>query len=244
MVKGAVSAASDRTGEGFGDGGPPRARHVAIIMDGNGRWAKRHRLPRAMGHKRGVEAVRRLVRGLGPLGLECLTLYAFSSENWKRPEEEIADLMGLMRAFIKSDLPDFVANGVKLKIIGDYKVLEPDIVEMLEDALRRTASGTKTIAVALNYGSQQEIARAAAKAAEQGAVTVEAIAANLDTAELPPLDLLIRTSGEVRLSNFLLWQAAYAEMWFTEVLWPDFTVAHLEEGLASFAGRERRYGGR
>ena len=220
------------------------ARHVAIIMDGNGRWAKRHRLPRAMGHKRGVEAVRRLVRGLGPLGLECLTLYAFSSENWKRPEDEIADLMGLMRAFIKSDLPDFVANGVRLKIIGDYKVLEPDIVEMLEDALERTAGGTKTIAVALNYGSQQEIARAAAKAAAQGDVTVQAISANLDTAELPPLDLLVRTSGEVRLSNFLLWQSAYAELWFTDVLWPDFTVAHLQEALASFARRERRYGGR
>ena len=220
------------------------ARHVAIIMDGNGRWAKRHRLPRAMGHRKGTEAVRRLVRGLGPLGLECLTLYAFSSENWKRPEDEIADLMGLMRAFIKSDLPDFVANGVRLKIIGDYKVLEPDIVEMLEDALERTAGGTKTIAVALNYGSQQEIARAAAKAAEEGAVTVETIAAHLDTADLPPLDLLVRTSGEVRLSNFLLWQSAYAEMWFTDVLWPDFTVAHLQEALASFARRERRYGGR
>ena len=220
------------------------ARHVAIIMDGNGRWAKRHHVPRAMGHQRGVEAVRGLVRGLGPLGLECLTLYAFSSENWKRPEEEISDLMGLMRKFIRSDLPDFVANGVKLKIIGDYKGLEPDIVAMLEDALAQTARGTKTIAVALNYGSQQEIARAAAKAAEVGPVTAEAIAANLDTADLPPLDLLIRTSGEVRLSNFLLWQAAYAEMWFTEVLWPDFAVAHLEEALASFAQRERRYGGR
>ena len=221
-----------------------RARHVAIIMDGNGRWAKRHRLPRAMGHQRGGEAVRRLVRALGPTGLECLTLYAFSSENWKRPDEEIRDLMELMRRFIRSDLEDFVANGIKLKIIGDYKAFEPDIVEMLEDALERTAGGTKTIAVALNYGSQQEIARAAAKAAAQGDVTVEAIAANLDTADLPPLDLLVRTSGEVRLSNFLLWQSAYAEMWFTDVLWPDFTVAHLQEALASFARRERRYGGR
>ena len=220
------------------------ARHVAIIMDGNGRWAKRHRLPRAMGHQRGVEAVRRLVRGLEPMGLDCLTLYAFSSENWKRPDEEIADLMRLMRKFIKSDLPDFVANGVKLKIIGDYKALEPDIVDMLEDALAQTAHGNKTIAVALNYGSQQEIARAAAKAAAQGAITPETIAAHLDTADLPPLDLLIRTSGEVRLSNFLLWQSAYAEMWFTDVLWPDFTPSHLEEALASFAGRERRYGGR
>ncbi len=220
------------------------ARHVAIIMDGNGRWAKRHHLPRAMGHQRGVEAVRNLVRGLSPLGLECLTLYAFSSENWKRPEEEIADLMRLMRKFIKSDLPEFIANDVRLKIIGDYKALAPDIVEMLEDALERTAGGKHTLAVALNYGSQQEIARAAAKAAQQGEVTAEAISANLDTAGLPPLDLLVRTSGEVRLSNFLLWQAAYAELWFTDVLWPDFTVAHLEEALASFAERERRFGGR
>jgi undecaprenyl diphosphate synthase len=213
-------------------------------MDGNGRWAKRHHVPRAMGHQRGVEAVRQLVRGLGPMGLECLTLYAFSSENWKRPEDEIADLMGLMRRFIRSDLPDFVAHGVRLKILGDYSAMAPDIVEMLEDALAQTANGNKTIAVALNYGSQQEIARAAAKAAAQGEITVETIAAHLDTADLPPLDLLIRTSGEVRLSNFLLWQSAYAEMWFTEVLWPDFTPAHLEEALASFARRERRFGGR
>ena len=220
------------------------ARHVAIIMDGNGRWARQHHLPRVMGHRKGVEAVRSLVRGLGPLGLECLTLYAFSSENWKRPEEEISDLMELMRRFIRSDLPEFVANDVKLKIIGDYKALSGDIVEMLEDALAQTAKGSRTIAVALNYGSQHEIARAAARAAELGPITAETIAANLDTADLPPLDLLIRTSGEVRLSNFLLWQAAYAEMWFTEVLWPDFTVAHLEQALASFAARERRYGGR
>jgi undecaprenyl diphosphate synthase len=225
-------------------GGAHGARHVAIIMDGNGRWAKRRRLPRAMGHQRGVEAVRRLVRGLEPLGLECLTLYAFSSENWKRDENEIADLMGLMRRFIRSDLPEFVANNVKLKIIGDWKGLAPDIVEMLEDALAQTAKGKRTLAVALNYGSQQEIARAAARAAEQGEITAETIAAHLDTADLPPLDLLIRTSGEVRLSNFLLWQAAYAEMWFTEVLWPDFTLEHLQQALASFAARERRFGGR
>ena len=239
MVKGALSA----TAEDFGEAAHG-ARHVAIIMDGNGRWAKRRRLPRAMGHQRGVEAVRNLVRGIGPLGLECLTLYAFSSENWKRDEEEISDLMSLMRKFIKSDLPDFIKNGIRLKIIGDYKALAPDIVEMLEDALAQTAHGDKTIAVALNYGSQQEIARAAAKAAAQGEVTVETIAAHLYTADLPPLDLLIRTSGEIRLSNFLLWHSAYAEMWFTEVLWPDFTPAHLEEALASFAARERRYGGR
>jgi undecaprenyl diphosphate synthase len=221
-----------------------RARHVAIIMDGNGRWAKRHHLPRAMGHQRGVEAVRRLVRSLEATGLECLTLYAFSNENWKRDEEEIGDLMNLMRRFIKSDLPEFVSNDVKLKIIGDWKGLAPDIVAMLEDALTQTAKGKRTLAVALNYGSQQEIARAAAKAAAEGEVTAEAIAAHLDTADLPPLDLLIRTSGEQRLSNFLLWQAAYAEFWFTDVLWPDFTPEHLDEALEEFARRERRYGGR
>ena len=220
------------------------ARHVAIIMDGNGRWARRHHVPRAMGHQKGVEAVRRLVRGLRGTGLECLTLYAFSSENWRRPEEEIRDLMGLMRRFIKSDLPEFVANDVKLKILGDWKGLDPDIVEMLEDALAQTAGGRSTLAVALNYGSQQEIARAAAKAASEGDVTVDTIATHLDTADLPPLDLLIRTSGEVRLSNFLLWQAAYAEMWFTDVLWPDFTLEHLQQALDDFAARERRYGGR
>ena len=224
--------------------GSAGARHVAIIMDGNGRWARAHRLPRTMGHRRGVEAVRKLVRGLHPLGLECLTLYAFSSENWKRPEDEVSDLMGLMRRFIRSDLPEFIANDVRLKIIGDYKALEPDIVTMLEDALEQTAGGRHTLAVALNYGSQAEIARAATRAAASGEITPETIAAHLDTADLPPLDLLIRTSGEVRLSNFLLWQAAYAEMWFTDVLWPDFELAHLEEALASFAGRDRRYGGR
>ena len=226
------------TGEG------QHARHVAIIMDGNGRWAKRRHLPRALGHQRGVEAVRELVRSLAGTGIECLTLYAFSSENWKRPGEEVDDLMNLMRKFVKSDLPEFIANDVKLKIIGDWQGLAPDIVEMLEHALEQTRNGARTLAVALNYGSQQEIARAAAKAAEAGEITPETIAAHLDTADLPPLDLLIRTSGEVRLSNFLLWQCAYAEMMFVDTLWPDFTPAHLADALEQFAGRERRYGGR
>ena len=220
------------------------ARHVAIIMDGNGRWAKRHHVPRAMGHQKGVEAVRRLVRGLRETGLECLTIYAFSSENWRRPEEEIRDLMGLMRRFIKSDLPEFIANDVKLKILGDWKDLDADIVEMLEDALARTANGKSTLAVALNYGSQQEIVRAAQLAAAEGEISNEALERHLYTSDLPPLDLLIRTSGEVRLSNFLLWQCAYAEMWFTDVLWPDFTLEHLQEALDAFGQRERRYGGR
>ena len=222
-----------------------RARHVAIIMDGNGRWAKKRALPRAVGHQRGVEAVRRLVRALEGTGLECLTLYAFSSENWKRPDEEVDDLMNLMRKFIKSDLPEFIANDVKLKIIGDWQSLAPDIVAMLEDALAQTANGKQTLAVALNYGGQHEIARAAAKAAAGGGeVSIDTIAAHLDTADLPPLDLLIRTSGEIRLSNFLLWQAAYAEMLFVDTLWPDFEPAHLLQALDDFARRERRYGGR
>ena len=224
---------------------PVGARHVAIIMDGNGRWAKKRHLPRAMGHQRGVEAVRTLVRAAREMGLEALTIYAFSTENWRRSEEEVSVLMGLLKRYIEADLEEFVANNVRLKIIGDYTILARDIVELLDEALARTAAndGT-TLVVALNYGSQDEIARAAAKAAAKGAITPDSIEAELDTAGLPPLDLLIRTSGELRLSNFLLWQAAYAEMWFTPVLWPDFDEAVLREAVQSFVGRERRYGGR
>ena len=221
-----------------------RARHVAIIMDGNGRWAKRRGLPRALGHRRGVEAVRKLVRAVEPLGIDCLTLYAFSSENWKRPEDEIDHLMGLLRRFIETDLPEFIANDVRLKIIGDYQALAPDIVESIEDAIERTSAGKRILAVALNYGSQQEIVRAAGLAAREGEVTEASLARHLYTHDLPPLDLLIRTSGEVRLSNFLLWQAAYAEMVFTDVLWPDYTPEHLRTALDDFAARERRFGGR
>ncbi|WP_370034734.1 polyprenyl diphosphate synthase [Qipengyuania mesophila] len=221
-----------------------QARHVAIIMDGNGRWAKRRHLPRVMGHRKGVEAVRELVRSLKDTSIECLTLYAFSSENWKRPEEEVDDLMNLMRKFIKSDLPEFIANDVKLHILGDWRSLATDIVEMLEDALERTSTGSRTLAVALNYGAQAEITQAARKAAAEGEITEEAIERHLFSTPLPPLDLLIRTSGEVRLSNFLLWQAAYAEMLFLDVLWPDFTPDHLKRALADFAERERRFGGR
>ena len=228
----------------MGEEATSQAKHVAIIMDGNGRWASAKGLPRAIGHQRGVEAVRKLVRNVGQMGIECLTLYAFSSENWKRPEEEVDDLMNLMRKFIKSDLPEFIANDVRLKIIGDWQGLAPDIVAMLEDALERTAGGKYILAVALNYGSQQEIAAAAARAAAAGEVTADTIAAHLYTADLPPLDLLVRTSGEVRLSNFLLWQSAYAEMVFVDTLWPDFTPDHLQQALDDFAQRERRYGGR
>ncbi|MDP4574875.1 polyprenyl diphosphate synthase [Qipengyuania sp. G39] len=221
-----------------------QARHVAIIMDGNGRWAKRRHLPRVMGHRKGVEAVRELVRSLKDTQVECLTLYAFSSENWKRPEDEVDDLMDLMRKFIKSDLPEFIANDVKLHILGDWQALAPDIVAMLEDALEQTGKGSRTLAVALNYGAQAEIVSAARKAAAGGEITEESLAEHLYTAPLPPLDLLIRTSGEVRLSNFLLWQAAYAEMIFTDVLWPDFTPDLFKQALADFGDRERRFGGR
>lgn len=224
---------------------PTGPRHVAIIMDGNGRWAKKKHLPRALGHKKGVEVVREIVRHAGKTGLEALSLYAFSSENWKRPEDEISDLMGLLRAFIKSDLDEFAANDVRLKIIGNYRALAPDIVDLIDNAIARTAHNSRTtLAVALNYGSQDELVRAATAAAAEGAITAEGIEAHLDTADLPPLDLLIRTSGEQRLSNFMLWQAAYAELWFTDTLWPDFTPAEFDTALAEFGKRERRYGGR
>lgn len=221
------------------------ARHVAIIMDGNGRWAKKRHLPHVVGHQRGVEAVRTLVRAVREMGLEALTLYAFSTENWRRPADEVSALMGLLKRYILADIEEFVQNNVRLKIIGNYNILPPDIVILLDDALRRTAinSGT-TLVVALNYGSQDEIARAATKAAEKGPITRDTIEAELDTAGLPPLDLLIRTSGEVRLSNFLLWQSAYAELCFLDVLWPDFTPQHFHDALDQFAQRERRYGGR
>ncbi|MBR2174298.1 polyprenyl diphosphate synthase [Sphingopyxis sp.] len=220
------------------------ARHVAIIMDGNGRWAKKRLLPRVAGHKAGVEAVRTIVRAAGDLGIEAMTLYAFSSENWKRPEEEVSDLMGLMKRFILSDLDEFAANDVKLKVIGNWRALAPDVVKLIENALERTAGNKRTtLAVALNYGAQDELVRAATAAAAEGAITEEAIAAHLDTADMPPLDLLIRTSGEVRLSNFLLWQSAYAELYFTDTLWPDFKPADLKAALDQFARRDRRYGG-
>jgi undecaprenyl diphosphate synthase len=220
-------------------------RHVAIIMDGNGRWAKKKHLPRALGHKKGVEVVREIVRYAATTGLEALSLYAFSSENWKRPEDEINDLMGLLRAFIKSDIDEFAANDVRLKILGNYKALSPDIVDLIEDAMARTAHNRRTtLAVALNYGSQDELVRAARAAAADGEISEAAIERHLDTADMPPLDLVIRTSGEQRLSNFLLWQAAYAEFWFTETLWPDFSPQEFGQALEEFGTRNRRYGGR
>ena len=229
------------------------ARHIAIIMDGNGRWAKKKRLPRAMGHKRGVEAVRDLVRAAGEMGIEVMTLYAFSSENWSRPADEVSDLMGLLRQYIQSDIDEFVENGIRLKVIGNYKALEADIVAMIDNALERTANNDKmTLAIALNYGAQDELLRAVkglAEAARSGQIepdeiALDHIADSLDTSGLPPLDLLIRTSGELRLSNFLLWQAAYSELYFTDTLWPDFDKRELQKALKSYGDRDRRFGGR
>jgi undecaprenyl diphosphate synthase len=227
-------------------------RHVAIIMDGNGRWAKKRHLPRVAGHRQGVEAVRRVTRAARAMGIEALTLYAFSSENWRRPEDEVSDLMGLLRLFIRTDIDEMVRENVRLRVIGDYRRFSPDLVSLVEDAIARTATNNGPILViALNYGAQAEIAAAARRLAEKArngtidpaTIDEAAIEAELDTSDLPPLDLLIRTSGEIRLSNFLLWQAAYAELLFVETLWPDFDAATFAEAVAVFASRQRRFGG-
>lgn len=227
-------------------------RHVAIIMDGNGRWAAKRHLPRAAGHRAGVEAVRAVTRAARAMGLEALTLYAFSSENWRRPEDEVSGLMGLLKFFIRHDLAELVRENVRLRVIGDYRRFPADVVALVEDALARTAANTGPIlAIALNYGAQAELVAAAQRLAERAAaggmdpaaIDAEAIERELETRELPPLDLLIRTSGEHRLSNFLLWQAAYAELLFVDTLWPDFGAADLAAALEAFGRRQRRYGG-
>lgn len=228
--------------------GPAVPRHVAIIMDGNGRWAKARGLPRAAGHKAGAEAARKVLRAAGEAGVECLTLYAFSSENWRRPETEINDLMGLLRFYLQSELNSLHAEGIRLKILGDHTAFKPDVARMIDHAVSKTADNSRmTLAIALNYGARGELVKAVGRIAATGANMQEvdegAIDAALDTAELPPLDLLIRTSGEHRLSNFLLWQAAYAELLFVDTLWPDFDGDALRAALGEFAGRERRYGG-
>jgi undecaprenyl diphosphate synthase len=229
-------------------GGAGVPRHVAIIMDGNGRWAKKRFLPRIAGHRAGVEAVRRAVKAAPRLGIEVLTLYAFSSENWKRPADEVSDLMGLLKHYLQSEIDELHENGIRLRFIGDHSRLSADLVDLLERAAARTAANTRmTLVLALNYGSQHEIVRAVRRLVADGVapdeVTEEAIARRLDTADLPLPDLIIRTSGEQRLSNFLLWQAAYAELAFTDELWPDFNEASLQRLVDDFAQRERRYGG-
>jgi undecaprenyl diphosphate synthase len=219
-------------------------RHVAIIMDGNGRWAKARGLPRAAGHRAGAEAARNVLRAAGEAGVECLTLYAFSSENWRRPAQEISDLTGLLRFYIQRELDSLHREGIRLVILGDHTAFEADVAKMVDKAVAKTAgNGRMTLAIALNYGARSELVRAARLAAEKGGIDEAAIEAALDTAGLPPLDLLIRTSGEHRLSNFLLWQAAYAELLFVDTLWPDFDGDALRSAFADYARRERRYGG-
>ena len=237
----------------IGTSGGAIPRHVAIIMDGNGRWADQRGLPRVAGHRAGAEAVRKTLRAAAECGVGTLTLYAFSSENWRRPEGEISDLKGLLGYYLERELNALAEEGVRLKLIGDYSAFGPDLVSRLEAAVDRLAGNSRlTLVVALNYGSRTEIAgaaRALARKARDGSLDPDSIdedslAAELQTAGLPELDLLIRTSGEVRLSNFLLWQAAYSEMLFTPVLWPDFDEPEFKAALSEFAARQRRFGGR
>jgi len=227
-------------------------KHVAIIMDGNGRWAAARGLPRGEGHRRGVEALRRTVRAAGDLGIGILTIFSFSAENWSRPPSEVRELMGLLRRFIRNDLADLHRNGVHVRVIGDRDDLAPDIRGLLEEAEDLTKDNDKlTLVVAFNYGARQEIARAARRLAAEivagrvavAAVTADKLATYLDAPDLPDPDLIIRTSGEQRLSNFLLWQAAYSELVFVPVYWPDFDRVALEQAIVEYRGRERRFGG-
>jgi len=230
----------------------PAVRHVAIIMDGNGRWAAERRLPRAEGHRQGVESVRRTVEAALELGITHLTLFSFSSENWTRPKEEISDLFGLLRRFVRRDLADLHKHGVKIRVIGTRSGLEGDLLRMIDDAIELTKNNTAlNLTIAFNYGARDEIARAARRIAEAVAegslspsdVTEEQFGSYLDTAKLPDPDLLIRTSGELRLSNFLLWQLAYAEFVFVDTYWPDFSREDLEAAIVEYQRRSRRFGG-
>jgi undecaprenyl diphosphate synthase len=227
--------------------------HVAIIMDGNGRWASARRLPRIAGHREGALAVRRTIEAAIRQGVSWLTLYAFSSENWRRPAGEVLDLTGLLRQYLRTEIAELGANGVRLRFIGDRSRFDADIQRDLEAAERATTANAQlNLTVALSYGARAEIAaaaRAMADAARLGLLdpddTDEAVFAGfLSTSGIPDPDLIIRTSGERRLSNFLLWQAAYAELVFLEVLWPDFDAAHFAAALAEYARRERRFGAR
>lgn len=240
-------AAVDPKG-GASGGGPA---HVAIIMDGNGRWAKSRGLPRSAGHKRGADAVRRVVKAAPDLGISYLTLFGFSSENWSRPPPEVKDLMGLLRLYLQSEIADLDKNGGRFRVIGDRSRLPPENVALIEQAERQTHANSRlTLVVALSYGSRQEIvaaARAVAADCRDGRLSVEdidekAFSARLFTADIPDPDLLIRTSGEQRISNFLLWQLAYSELVFTDTLWPDFGFDDLARAVDVFKGRERRFG--
>jgi len=226
-------------------------RHVAIIMDGNGRWAQARGLPRVAGHRQGADAVRRTLVAAGELGIPYLTLFGFSSENWKRPPDEVEALMGLLRHYLRSEIAELHRNGVRLRVIGELDRLAPDIAAMIRNAETLTRDNDRmNLTIALSYGGRAEIvaaARAIAAEVMQGELTLDAIdeaaiGRHLFTSGLPEPDLLIRTSGEQRISNFLLWQLAYAELYFCDTLWPDFDQASLQLAVDSFAGRERRFG--
>lgn len=230
---------------------PPPPVHVGIIMDGNGRWAQSRGLPRIAGHRQGAESVRRAVKASVDLGVRYLTLYGFSNENWKRPEAEVSALMGLLRLYLRQEIEELHQMGVRIRFIGQRQRLAPDIVSLIEDAESRTVENTNlTLVVALSYGARQEIteaARAIAAKVKSGdldltAIDEDVLAAHLETVNIPDPDLVIRTSGEQRVSNFLLWQLAYAELVFTDTHWPDFSRSDLEEAINEFHRRERRYG--
>ncbi len=230
-------------------GAPPA--HVAIIMDGNGRWATQRGLPRTAGHKKGVEAVRRALEAAGDLGIRYLTLYSFSSENWNRPQDEVSDLMQLLRFYLRGEIATLHRNGVRLRVIGDRSRLAHDIVQLIRNAEELTGANTGlTLVIALSYGSRAEIVQAArdvAQAARDGRLDPEALtervfAQHLYTRDIPDPDLVIRTSGEKRISNFLLWQLAYAELVFLDTLWPDFTKVDMENAVQEFHRRDRRFG--
>lgn len=227
--------------------------HVAVIMDGNGRWAASRRLPRVAGHREGARAVRRTIEAAMRSGVQWLTIYAFSSENWRRPAGEVLDLTGLLRHYLRNEVAELRGNGVRLRFIGNRDRFESDIRADLQASEQSTAANTRlNLTIALSYGARDEITaavRALAEAARAGSldpalIDEAAVSAALSTAEMPDPDLIIRTSGEQRLSNFLLWQAAYAELVFLDVLWPDFGAEHFAAALAEFARRERRYGAR
>ena len=227
-------------------------RHVAIIMDGNGRWAEERNLPRSVGHRMGVEAVRRTVRAATALGIQHLTLFSFSSENWSRPASEIDDLMGLIKRFIRGDLAELHQNGVRIGMIGERGGVDPELLQLIDESVVLTSDNKAlNLIIAFNYGARAEIAKAARRLAERAVagiirpdqITPELLAGELDTSQLPDPDLLIRTSGELRLSNFLLWQAAYAEFVFLSAYWPEFGHEHLEQAIGEFRRRNRRFGG-
>lgn len=227
-------------------------QHVAIIMDGNGRWAQSRGLPRSAGHRMGVEAVRRTVRAAIEIGVKYLTIFSFSSENWARPASEIDDLMGLMKRFIRRDLAELHQNNVRVRVIGEREGVDAELLGLIDEAVELTNANTALdLVIAFNYGSRAEIARAARHLAERvlegtikaEQITPEALSAALDTQSIPDPDLLIRTSGELRLSNFLLWQSAYTEFVFLETCWPDFGREHLQQAIDEYRGRDRRFGG-